>query len=706
MKNIISTMILLLGLTSIQAQEGFVFKGKLNMPDGTVVGIVADVPGSSNEEIGTDTLKNGVFTIKGKVKAPTTATLITNNLHLIDVNHWSDDSIKWTYTEFFLGNDSYEVAPDLVVKGGNMEADYNELLALGGDNADVWAYIYRHPHSAVSLYLANKMLKRAYHLTDEQVNVLAETITSVPDDPINLGKFRNTLIAARKTTLYSPLTDLSLLDINGNPTSLVKAAQTVSRKGTYTLVDFWASWCGICLYMIPQVKELADKYSDRLQVIGVSIDTKDDAWKKAMEKHHEPWPQYITTQEGRQDLFDKYNVGNGVPYYVLLNDDGKVIGSPDGPEAIEKMILSESSGSLKEPSLSKNETDKAEEELVASWKKEKKEEYTELPRNPILKHGNRQMPLFWTVYGNEPANGRSLYISLHGGGNCPHPINHQQWINQTRLYTPKEGVYVAPHCVVDDWNMWFQPDLDQYYRDIISMGVALYNVNPDKVYIMGYSAGGDGVWRMAPRMADTWAAASMMAGHPGNVSLVNLRNIPFSIWCGAEDAAYNRNTLCKNRIAQMDSLHRTDPKGYIFEGHMVAGKPHWMDRVDTVAVDWMARYMRNPYPKQVVWRQEEVCRPYFYWIGISPLEEQAGKEIRADINGNTIILTHCDYKEVTLYLNDKLVNLDKSIKVKYNKKTIFKGKVERKKSLMEQTLRQRQDIRFIFPAEIQLKINH
>ena len=71
----------------------------------------------------------------------------------------------------------------------------------------------------------------------------------------------------------------------------------------------------------------------------------------------------------------------------------------------------------------------------------------------------------------------------------------------------------------------------------------LAGANPDKVYLMGYSAGGDGVYQLAPRMADRFAAASMMAGHPGNASPLGLRNLPFAIFSGADDAAYNRNKV-------------------------------------------------------------------------------------------------------------------------------------------------------------------
>lgn len=65
-------------------------------------------------------------------------------------------------------------------------------------------------------------------------------------------------------------------------------------------------------------------------------------------------------------------------------------------------------------------------------------------------------------------------------------------------------------------------------------------VNPNKVFLTGYSAGGDGIYHMAPRMADYLAGAAMMAGHPNKVCLFNLRNIHFSIHLGEHDKAYNR----------------------------------------------------------------------------------------------------------------------------------------------------------------------
>jgi poly(3-hydroxybutyrate) depolymerase len=66
-------------------------------------------------------------------------------------------------------------------------------------------------------------------------------------------------------------------------------------------------------------------------------------------------------------------------------------------------------------------------------------------------------------------------------------------------------------------------------------------VNPNKIFMTGYSAGGDGIYHLGPMLADWLAGAGMMAGHPNGVELYNVRNIAFSIQVGGKDSAYNRN---------------------------------------------------------------------------------------------------------------------------------------------------------------------
>ena len=328
----------------------------------------------------------------------------------------------------------------------------------------------------------------------------------------------------------------------------------------------------------------------------------------------------------------------------------------------------------------------AEQVLLEAWKKEVKKKYH---RFWVLKNFSRdglQMKFDYRVFGELPEDGRSLFISMHGGGNAPEALNTQQWKNQIRLYEPREGVYVAPRAPWDDWNMWFKPGLDEFFDALIQTAVVEMEVNPDKVYLLGYSAGGDGVWRMAPRMADRWAAASMMAGHPGEVSQVKLRNVPFMIWMGENDGAYDRNKLAVEKGRVMDSLQQAEPEGYIHETHIVKGKGHWMDRADTAAIAWMTIYKRNALPKKIVWRQEEVMRPFMYWLGVDLETARPGMAVVAELSGNEIKIEACDYPKLRIYLNDRMVDMDKPVKVTYKGKVLFEKKLARTAKCMARTL--------------------
>ena len=59
---------------------------------------------------------------------------------------------------------------------------------------------------------------------------------------------------------------------------------------------------------------------------------------------------------------------------------------------------------------------------------------------------------------------------------------------------------------------------------------------------------------MAPRMADLICGAAMMAGHPNDVNLLNIRNILFSIQVGELDHAYKRNIWAAKYIEKLNEL--------------------------------------------------------------------------------------------------------------------------------------------------------
>lgn len=354
--------------------------------------------------------------------------------------------------------------------------------------------------------------------------------------------------------------------------------------------------------------------------------------------------------------------------------------------------------------LSKEECNEAARIVDSLWFETTAERLGREWQELVLTNDTLKLACACRTFGPLPADGRSLYISMHGGGECPKEVNDEQWMNQIYLYQPFEGVYIAPRAPWNTSDLWHKEGLDELLEKLIQACVVFEGVNPDKVYLLGYSAGGDGVWRLAPRMADKWAAASMMAGHPGEASQVNLLNLPYMIWMGENDHFYNRNILARETGEIMDSLANANPGRYIHQTNIIEGKGHWMDGVDADALSWMAQYRREPYPTSIVWRQERVVREYFYWLSAPREELLQGKTVRAKIEDNTIDIEECDYSRLRIYINDEMADLDKKVTVRYKGEEIFSGKVERTITNLYSSLNARNDIRHSFPCIIEVDI--
>ncbi len=318
--------------------------------------------------------------------------------------------------------------------------------------------------------------------------------------------------------------------------------------------------------------------------------------------------------------------------------------------------------------------------------------------------GDLKMPFWYRSFGAAPAEGRRLFISMHGGGGAPAAVNDQQYENQKRLYQPEEGIYLVPRAATNTWDLWHQGHIDQFFDRLITDFIIFENVNPDRVYFMGYSAGGDGVYQLAPRMADRLAAAAMMAGHPNESRPEGLRNIGFTIHMGALDAAFNRNSVAADWGRRLKTLQETDPEGYKHSVTLHEGKGHWMNLEDRVAVPWMSAFTRQSWPAKVVWVQDDVVHQRFYWLQVDPQAAKAGDQITAEVKAGKIRISVCSKADLTLLLNDRLLSLDSPISVEFPDGSTQSFTVQRKLAVMATGLLERNDPVGVPTASITLAV--
>lgn len=95
-------------------------------------------------------------------------------------------------------------------------------------------------------------------------------------------------------------------------------------KKDYTYLKFWASWCSPCIADIPEMKELFSEYSDRLEIVSISLDTDKETWLNSVEAHDMPWPQFADLEGFDSDIAKKFEI-KSIPFGLLIDRNGFII---------------------------------------------------------------------------------------------------------------------------------------------------------------------------------------------------------------------------------------------------------------------------------------------------------------------------------------------------------------------------------------------
>ncbi|MDO4230119.1 MAG: TlpA disulfide reductase family protein [Capnocytophaga sp.] len=155
---------------------------------------------------------------------------------------------------------------------------------------------------------------------DESLSYFSQLPTKFHNDK-ELVQIKEHLDALQKTDVNKPFVDLTMQTPDGKTAKLSDYA----GKGKMLLVDFWASWCGPCIREKPELIKFYEKHKDKVEIVGVSLDEKPDAWKNAIERLKLPWTQLSDLKGWKSEAIKQYGI-NAIPFAVLLNAEGIIIG--------------------------------------------------------------------------------------------------------------------------------------------------------------------------------------------------------------------------------------------------------------------------------------------------------------------------------------------------------------------------------------------
>lgn len=186
------------------------------------------------------------------------------------------------------------------------------------DHAIIYTFIEENIDNLAGAF----MLEKNPHLItdDEKAVLLAQSSTLFRSTPA-MQKMEQRVELLSKVAIGKPFAELTMQDMQGNE----KKLSDYAGKGTYLVVDFWASWCGPCVRAMPELIAIYNEYNPKgVDFLGVSLDRELKAWKEGSEKSNIPWAQISDLQAWQSQAATVYGV-NSIPHLMLLAPDGTIL---------------------------------------------------------------------------------------------------------------------------------------------------------------------------------------------------------------------------------------------------------------------------------------------------------------------------------------------------------------------------------------------
>ncbi|MBC9909441.1 TlpA disulfide reductase family protein [Chitinophaga varians] len=354
MKQLLVASLLVSTMPALAQDTTFTIKGNIGKIDAPAK-VYLSYRNTGGNVLDSVVMKKGSFTFKGVTTSPVMATLLLDhqgagrqpNMDMLScyvengtLQLTAKDSIKNAVFKNSRINSDYkdykqqQASPETTLK--QLDARWAAATAAEKEGATLRdslmkaatpaleekkqiqkAYINQHPDSYISLVALREIAgsKIDYDAVAPLFNSLSVNISKSKAG----ADFARRLEIAKALSVNAIAPDFTQNDVNGNPVSLS------GFKGQYVLVDFWASWCGPCRGENPNVVKAYQQYKDKgFTILGVSLDSKKEAWVKAIEHDQLTWTHVSDLKYWNNEVAKQYDI-KSIPANFLLDKNGKII---------------------------------------------------------------------------------------------------------------------------------------------------------------------------------------------------------------------------------------------------------------------------------------------------------------------------------------------------------------------------------------------
>lgn len=160
-----------------------------------------------------------------------------------------------------------------------------------------------------------------YYLSDEDLIHITDNMGDVFKSHPAIEAIKKNAEVRKTVTIGKKIVDFEMADASGKVHKLSEYA----GNGKVVLIDFWASWCPPCRADMPNLVALHKTYKKKgFDIIGISLDSKAEAWEKGVKDLKITWPQLSDLKGWKNEGAALYGV-RSIPHTILVDKDGTIV---------------------------------------------------------------------------------------------------------------------------------------------------------------------------------------------------------------------------------------------------------------------------------------------------------------------------------------------------------------------------------------------
>lgn len=185
----------------------------------------------------------------------------------------------------------------------------------------------------LSLIIGTNALPYDNFTPKDQLELISILSPDMQEYPV-IQRYKDRALLKEQTSIGTKFKDFEISGADG----VRRKLSDFVGPGHYVLLDFWATWCGPCMYQVPQLVDIYKAFHSKgFEIVGVSLDDNRDKWMNTIKSSQMHWVNLCSLKALDCPAVKLYGT-DAVPMSYLINSDGIIIKKNVKPEELSEFL--------------------------------------------------------------------------------------------------------------------------------------------------------------------------------------------------------------------------------------------------------------------------------------------------------------------------------------------------------------------------------